>query len=135
MKILISDIKFSRRIRKDIGNITRLKDSIESHGLLQPVIINQNNELLAGYRRIEAAKKLGWKEVEVTVVRTSNRLDSLNIELEENLFRKEFTFEEIRDGMRLQQKLKRHLSRPSIIRFVARIFDYIIEFLLKLFGK
>jgi ParB family transcriptional regulator, chromosome partitioning protein len=50
----ISDIKIGNRFRKDLGDIQNLADSIREIGLLQPVVVNENNDLIAGQRRIEA---------------------------------------------------------------------------------
>jgi hypothetical protein len=88
----IQDIKVGERFRKDLGDIDGLAQSIKDVGLLHPIVINENNELVAGHRRIEAYKKLGWtQEIPCTVVNISNIIDG---ELAENVVRKDFTFSE-----------------------------------------
>jgi ParB family transcriptional regulator, chromosome partitioning protein len=62
----IADIKIGPRFRKDLGDIDTLARSIAEIGLLHPVVINQNNELIAGARRLQACKSLGWNEIAVT---------------------------------------------------------------------
>lgn len=65
----ITDIKIGNRFRKDLGDIQTLANSIQEIGLLQPIVVNQNNELIAGQRRLEACGKiLGWTEIPVTIV-------------------------------------------------------------------
>jgi ParB family transcriptional regulator, chromosome partitioning protein len=98
MKKAISHIvvEETRRIRKDPGNIAALENSIRKVGLLNPVVIDEQNRLLAGYRRLTACRNLGWREIDVTVVESAgNDLKMLDIEVDENLFRKDFTPEEI----------------------------------------
>ena len=47
-----------------MGNLDVLQSSIEKVGLINPVMIDENNNLIAGYRRLSACKKLGWKEID-----------------------------------------------------------------------
>lgn len=51
----------------DLSNINDLVLSIDEVGLLQPIIINRNNQILSGHRRFEAIKILEWDKVEVEV--------------------------------------------------------------------
>jgi ParB/RepB/Spo0J family partition protein len=53
---------------KDIYNLSDIDDlvqSIKEVGLLQPLIIDQQFQIISGNRRFEAIKQLGWEEVEV----------------------------------------------------------------------
>lgn len=49
------------------ASIEEMAKSLEQHGLMQPLCINQNNEILAGERRWRAAKVLGWDEINCVV--------------------------------------------------------------------
>ena len=42
----------------DLSNINDLVLSIDEVGLLQPIIINRNNQILSGHRRFKAIKIL-----------------------------------------------------------------------------
>lgn len=42
--------------------------SMEAIGLIYPVAITKDNEIIDGHRRLEAAKSLGWKEVDCVIV-------------------------------------------------------------------
>jgi ParB family chromosome partitioning protein len=114
MKTLISSIKIGSRIRKDLGDIEALKKSMEKHGLIHPVIINSKGELIAGFRRITAAKQLGWKEIETCVIDPKKEIDCLEMEMEENMARKDFTYEELMDGLEKKKKL----LKPGFFRTV-----------------
>lgn len=61
--IPIDSIIIRERTRKDFGDINSLAESISTVGLLQPVVINENNELIDGQRRIKAYKQLGKTEI------------------------------------------------------------------------
>lgn len=98
MKKAISEIivEEGARIRKDTGDIAALELSIAKVGLLNPIVIDENNRLVAGYRRLVACRNLGWQEIEVTVVPFGGDvLKLLDAEADENLFRKDFTPAEI----------------------------------------
>jgi ParB family chromosome partitioning protein len=87
----INEIKIRERFRKDLGDLNSLVQSIKDIGLLHPVVINEKNYLIAGHRRIEAVKQLGWSQVPVTVVPLKELLKG---EVQENLVRKNFTSSE-----------------------------------------
>jgi ParB family chromosome partitioning protein len=103
-KIPLTSIIVGSRLRVDLGDIDALSDSIERLGLIQPIVINQNNELIAGGRRIAAFKALSehieWadhKEYEsIPYVRfeTLSEDQKLELELEENIRRKDMTWQE-----------------------------------------
>jgi ParB family chromosome partitioning protein len=47
-KIPIDSVTVINRTRKDFGDIKSLAESISAIGLLQPIVINENNELIDG---------------------------------------------------------------------------------------
>lgn len=98
MKMAIEQISVGEatRIRKDPGDLTALQASIEKVGLLHPIVITPDRKLVAGFRRLSVARKLGWKEIEATVVSyEDDPLRLLDAEVEENMTRTGFTDEEI----------------------------------------
>lgn len=70
--------------------LQELTNSIKEHGIIQPLVVrtlsNGNYELIAGERRLRAAKLAGLKTVPV-VVRTASAQASLEIALIENVQR------------------------------------------------
>lgn len=84
----IDDIVIGERVRKNMGDIESLAASIKRHGLLHPVVVKNDGTLIAGHRRLEAAKRLGWKEIPVTMIEVD---DLLSAERDENEERKSFT--------------------------------------------
>ena len=78
------------RQRKELGEIEKMMTSIQTFGQLQPIVINRNNELIAGGRRLAACLMLGVK-ARVCYKDTIDPLLMRELELEENLQRKSLT--------------------------------------------
>jgi ParB family chromosome partitioning protein len=85
-------IKVGQRHRRDMGDIDALAKSISEIGLLHPIVVNKDNTLIAGERRLQACKKLGWRDVRVTVVDLE---EITRGEFAENAIRKDFLPSEI----------------------------------------
>ncbi|MCR4789448.1 MAG: ParB N-terminal domain-containing protein [Treponemataceae bacterium] len=128
MQVLIKDIKIKKRVRKDMGNLDDLKTSLSRYGLLNPITINSDNYLVAGHRRLQAAKALGWDSIEAVVVDSHDKLTLLELELEENNQRKAFTDMELLDGYKELEKLR----NPG---FFAKLFNKIAAFFQKHFDQ
>ena len=127
MLIKIEDIKVKNRVRKDLGDIESLKESLRRYGLLNPITVNAKYELIAGERRLEAAKALGWERINANVLDSSvTKIKQLEMELEENNQRKEFTDEELLSGYHRLEKL----LHPNIF---VKIFEAIVNFFKMLF--
>ena len=83
----INNIKIKNRFRKDLGNLESLKKSIQEIGLLQPIVIDEQNNLIAGYRRLCAFQELRKTDIDVNIV---NIINALQGEYDENVIRKSF---------------------------------------------
>ncbi|CAN5537221.1 hypothetical protein BH11PLA2_BH11PLA2_16350 [soil metagenome] len=89
----IKSIKVGKRFRRDLGDIDTLAESIrDGPGLLQPIVITPDYKLIAGFRRLTACKKLGWKTIPVRVVDLAQVVEG---EFAENACRKNFTLSEV----------------------------------------
>jgi ParB family chromosome partitioning protein len=124
----VDKIKVKKRIRKDLGDIEGLKQSLQKFGLVSPIVITQKNELIAGHRRLTAARELGWKQIQVVRIDLEDSKDKLQWEIEENIRRKDFTHDELE----LAYLELARLSRPN---FWIRLWERIKAFFRKLFGK
>lgn len=92
MRLPIDQIDVGERIRADLGDLTDLKNSIASVGLLHPVVVTKAGSLVAGERRLTAVRELGWTDVPVTVVDDlKDAATFLRAEADENTARKPFT--------------------------------------------
>jgi ParB family chromosome partitioning protein len=126
MQVPISDIKVKKRLRKDLGDISALAESMKRFGQICPIVVTDTNVLIAGGRRLEAARALGWRTINATIAAIPDGVDKLEYEIEENLQRQDFTSEEVAAAM---QKLNK-IRSPGFFR---RILNAIIRFFKKLF--
>lgn len=85
--ININDIKLNSEYLRTQTDVDTLKSSIENVGLINPLTINKDNELLAGARRYQALKELGMTDIPVHVVDRKS-LEQELISIDENLVRK-----------------------------------------------
>lgn len=90
MLIDIEKVSVGDRIRKDMGDLKELSDDIAKNGLINPPVVTPDFELIAGERRLEAMKKLGYKQVEVRIMKVEDAEHKLNLEINENENRKDF---------------------------------------------
>jgi len=91
--IPIRDIIIKERYRKEFGDINALADNIKNVGLLQPIVINnENNELIDGQRRILAFESLSKKEIPCFKVDLQKIVLG---EFSENYYRKDCTISEM----------------------------------------
>ena len=87
----INKIKKSEYLQRSTS-IDALYDSIQEKGLLQPIIVRPQNdyfEIVAGNRRYDACKKLGWKKIICHIVELNDK-EAFEIGLIENIQRKNF---------------------------------------------
>lgn len=87
-KISLDSIKIKDSRLRVKSNVQDLCESLREIGLIHPVVVNHRRELLAGGRRYAAAKRLGWKQIEVNWFDGSD-LDQEMVTLDENLIRNE----------------------------------------------
>ena len=74
MKLPIDQIQ-SHPLNPSIYNLSNIEDlvvSIGEVGLLTPLVVNQQFQLISGHRRIEALRILDWSEIDVEVIETSS---------------------------------------------------------------
>lgn len=102
--IPINSITIANRIRKDLGDISTLAANISELGLLSPILVNKQHQLLAGERRLAACRELGWTDIPAIIMDTADAERELAVEFAENRYRKDFNREEIVDtGIRLER--------------------------------
>ncbi len=128
MEIDVSKIIIRKRVRKNLGDLASLMDSLRRHGLLNPVVISSRNELIAGHRRLEAAKRLGWPTIQVQVITNDNEADLVEMEIEENTQRKNLTTDELAEAYIRLDRIK----NPSFFR---KIWKALVKFFKRLFGR
>lgn len=94
--VTITDVKVSGRFRKDLGDLSDLKASIDAVGLLHPIVVTPDLLLVAGQRRLEAMRELGAIEIPARIVDDlSEAAVALVAERDENTCRKPMAASEL----------------------------------------
>ena len=121
----IEKIRIHHRVRRDLGDLDGLKESMRRHGLFNPLVVTQDYMLVAGRRRLESARELGWRAIQCRVVDQDDRTTLLEIEIEENTARRDFTSDELADALVRLDRLRRpswwRRVWRSIVRFCRSI--------------
>lgn len=133
--------------RTTLRQLSKLKASIEEYGILQPLLITNNNELIDGHRRLECAKLLGittvpcvitnvGRDVAFVEVNTTGKTISLSDDIEIYLSggalprrsRKEIlTLESIYGKDGLSVFVDNKLSPRATLQAVAQVSTYLKE--------
>lgn len=110
--------------RKDLGDLEALARSIAQVGLLQPLVVRpkgERYELLAGHRRLEALRRLGWDKVPA-VVREATEEEARQAVVHENEVRQQLDPYSL--ALYLRENLKRvlGLDEEALWRLLSRVF-------------
>lgn len=128
MQVKIDSIIIRKRIRKDLGDLSSLKQSLKQHGLMNPIVITSDNILIAGHRRFEAARQLGWNTITARIVDQHDEVSQIEMEIDENTQRKSLTTDELAEAYLRLDKLK----NPGVI---VRFFRFIRNLILRIFRR
>jgi ParB family chromosome partitioning protein len=114
----ISKIKVTDRIRQDFSGIEELAQDIAENGLINPIVVTSDYQLIAGERRLRAHQHLGRQEVAVNVMDVRDYAHHLQLEISENEHRRDFTFSErIAYGKKIEEleriKAKERMTTPD----------------------
>ncbi|HPH02307.1 MAG TPA: ParB N-terminal domain-containing protein [Spirochaetota bacterium] len=130
-RIAISSIKVVDRVRDDYGDIEGLAASLRQGGLVQPIVVDEKFRLIAGGRRLKAASMLGWSQIDACIVTGLTPLQKLDLEVQENLVRKDLTDAEIAKSIEMKKRLMR---RPWYVR-LWEFFKSLLDWFLSLFKR
>lgn len=89
--VAIDKIKVDRdsRQRREITDVDDLVVSFASIGQLNPIVIDEDYNLIAGERRLTAAKELGWVVIDACFFSDLSERERMRVELDENFRRKD----------------------------------------------
>jgi ParB-like chromosome segregation protein Spo0J len=89
-------IQVAGRHRVDLGDLDTLAKSMADLGLINPVTLTPDNRLVAGARRVAAARILGWEAIPARYVdNLDDAAAALRAERDENTERKAMTHSEL----------------------------------------
>lgn len=142
---LIKANKDQPRKNFDPEKISELAQSIKEHGVIQPIILNKEEDVyivVAGERRFRAAKSIGLAEIPAIIMNISNK-EVLEISLIENIQREDLNpIEEaiaykklLIDFNLTQEEISKKVSKSRtaitncmrLLNLDERVQDYIID--------
>lgn len=108
MKIQLTDVLVTRRReREELGDLEELALSIAKFGQLQPIIVDRHGELIAGFRRFTAHQMNGASTIEAIFLDQVDEELAKELELEENIRRKQMTWPEECRGLAELDRIRR----------------------------
>lgn len=84
-RLPIKELEFAdynpRHINDEV--LERLKAGLTEYGLVQPIVVNENNNvIIGGHQRVKAAQALGWEEIDVVFIDVDEKNEkALNLAL------------------------------------------------------
>lgn len=109
----INEIVVGQRRREEFGDIEGLTSSIAKFGLFHPIVVDDKNNLVAGERRLIACKSLDHYEIPCRLYAELTDEERSEIELDENLKRKDLTpYEASKQIVKNANKIAPILSSP-----------------------
>ena len=116
MRININEIKVNPGRREAAPeDVQRLSESVAEVGMMNPITVTADHTLIAGLHRLEAAKRLGWTEIECSV----SDMDALHTELaeiDENVIRTGLSDLELSELLARRKKIYETLHPSTIAR-------------------
>lgn len=122
MLVSVNDIKILRRVREECKDVESLMESMKTYGLMNPITITDDYYLVAGFRRLEAAKRLGWNKINAEMIPNVDKITALEIEMEENAERVPFTEADLIAGYERLNKMRKRTWWSSVKNVAKKIF-------------
>lgn len=120
MNLKINDIKVGKRVRDDYGDMESLANSIKEHGLLHPIVVDSDYNLIAGCRRLLACERIGLKEIEAKVLEDISEKELRILEPEENIRRKDLTeLEKSKNLVELAEIKEHEIKKQLAVKVMA----------------
>jgi len=127
MQVPVNEIIVKKRIRRNMGDIEDLAESFKRHGQISPIVISKKNVLIAGGRRLEAAKLLGWRTINAVILENSTELSRLELEIEENTQRRDFSMDELAYASRKLYRMQHPGFFRRILNAIVRFFKWLFK--------
>lgn len=116
MLVPITKITVGHRLRSDFGNLNALAESIKNHGLLHPIVIDSDYNLVAGGRRLMAHQILRRDDIEAKMLSDLSEKELRILELEENIQRKDLTeFERSKNLVKLAEAKREAIEESQSV--------------------
>lgn len=104
----LSELKATNPYLRLGTDVSELEKSIQTLGLIAPLVISKDNVILAGARRFQALSNLGHTEAPVLIV-DRGELENELVSIDENLVRKDLSKIEIEAHLRRAREIYQEL--------------------------
>ena len=109
----LSDLKATNPYLRMGTDVSDLEKSIRTVGLIAPLVVSEDNVILAGARRYQALLNLGFSEAPVTVI-DKGPLEKELVSIDENLVRKDLSKMEIEAHLRRAKEIYLELNPVEV---------------------
>ena len=92
--VLVSKIVVGTSHRKELGDISGLATSIRERGLVYPIVIDKEYNLIAGLRRLRAVQKLDMEYIKAHFYEDLDKFSTIILKIEEQLGKKDLSWPE-----------------------------------------
>ncbi|UJB73067.1 ParB/RepB/Spo0J family partition protein (plasmid) [Acaryochloris sp. 'Moss Beach'] len=110
----------------DPNRLAQLIDSIRAHGILEPILVRKISskvfELVAGERRLRAAKEIGLREVPVVILEMDEK-QALEVSLIENLQREDLNPIEETEGILKLLAIALDISESEVVSILHQAYN------------
>lgn len=110
-EVPVDQITVNERLRQlDQSKVLELAESIQNIGLINPITLDTDFNLIAGNHRLAAIKQLGHQTIKAMVCDSSDLIKEL-IEIDENLIRKELCYISIGEHLSKRERILTSLGK------------------------
>ncbi|MBL7077232.1 MAG: ParB N-terminal domain-containing protein [Kiritimatiellae bacterium] len=96
VEVDIDEVTLKESIREDVGDIGMLTTSVSKLGLLTPILVDRNNIVITGARRLAACRAAGIRQLPAIRLDTDyDSMTALDIQVDMNLCRQPLTGKEV----------------------------------------
>lgn len=108
----LRDLKATNAYLRLGTDVSDLEKSIQTVGLIAPLVVSETNIILAGARRYQALLNLGYTEAPVVIIQ-KGELEKELISIDENLVRKDLSKIEIEGHLRRAKEIYQKIHPAS----------------------
>lgn len=109
MQLVDVDKIIVKKRKRSFQDISKLIESIKELGLLNPITINKDMTLIAGYHRLLACKKLNCHKISAIII-DADEIKAELMEIDENIIRKELNALERAEQLKRRKEIYEQIN-------------------------
>ncbi len=125
--ISLVSIDMENAPRKEMGDLSSLEASIRKLGIITPVLLDTNNALISGKRRIQACRNLGIERIPAIRYSIEARsLTGLAMQSDDNMCRIPWAEDEMNEFIQTKETVlaeQDHAQGPGIVAYVKKLIS------------